>query len=171
MPTPAYMTIKGTKQGDITKGVGTEASIGNIWQKGHEDEIIVQGFQHAVTIPTDIQSGQPTGPRQHQALVITKVFDKSSPLLYTAATSGEVLSEVVIKWYRTNVQGKQEHYFTHKLTDAIIVRIEAHMPNCQDPNMKHFTHLEDVHFSYRKIEWTHEKSGTSGVDDWREPVK
>ncbi len=39
--------------------------------------------------------------------------------------------------------------------------------NCQDPGNAHFTHLEDVHFTYRKITWTHEVSGTSGSDDWR----
>lgn len=44
------------------------------------------------------------------------------------------------------------------------------MPNCQDPNMAHFTHLEDVYFTYRKIVWTHEVSGTSGSDDWRAPI-
>ncbi|RPV77412.1 hypothetical protein IPC782_31035 [Pseudomonas aeruginosa] len=36
--------------------------------------------------------------------------------------------------------------------------------------VSHFTHLEDVHFTYRKITWTHEVSGTSGSDDWRSPV-
>lgn len=44
------------------------------------------------------------------------------------------------------------------------------MPNCQDPSMAHFTHLEDVYFTYRKIVWTHEVSGTSGSDDWRSPI-
>jgi type VI secretion system secreted protein Hcp len=36
--------------------------------------------------------------------------------------------------------------------------------------MTHFIHLEDVHFTYRQITWTHEISGTSGSDDWRIPV-
>ncbi|MFJ4543116.1 type VI secretion system tube protein Hcp, partial [Pseudomonas atacamensis] len=31
-------------------------------------------------------------------------------------------------------------------------------------------HLEEVQFTYRKITWTHEVSGTSGSDDWRAPV-
>jgi len=48
--------------------------------------------------------------------------------------------------------------------------IQSRMPNCQDPSNAHFTHLEDVYFTYRKIVWTHEVSGTSGSDDWRSPV-
>jgi len=27
-----------------------------------------------------------------------------------------------------------------------------------------------VYFTYRKIVWTHEVSGTSGSDDWRTPI-
>ncbi len=112
---------------------------------------MVQGFNHEVIIPRDPQSGQPTGQRVHKPVVITKVFDKASPLLLAALTSGERLTKVEIQWY-------------------LIVDIKDYMHNCQDPGNAHFTHLEDVHFTYRKITWTHEVSGTSGSDDWRSPV-
>ena len=171
MPTPAYMSIEGMEQGNITAGAFTADSVGNIYQEGHEDEVLVEAFQHEVIIPRDPQSGQPTGQRVHQPVIITKIYDKSSPLLYTALTTGEVLSKVEIKWYRTSMAGRQEHYFTHLLTDAIIVDIKAYMPNCQDPGQAHFTHLEDISMAYRRIEWTHEVAGTSGEDDWRTPVK
>jgi type VI secretion system secreted protein Hcp len=169
MPTPAYLSIEGTNQGNITAGTFTEDSVGNIYQEGHEDEILVEAFKHEVIIPRDPQSGQPTGQRVHQPLTITKVYDKSSPLLYQALTSGERLSKVALKWYRTSSTGTQEHYFTTELEDAIIVDITAHMPNCQDPGQSHFTHLEDVSFTYRKVTWTHEVAGTSAHDDWRAP--
>ncbi len=131
---------------------------------------MVQGFNHEVIIPRDPQSGQPTGQRVHKPVVITKVFDKASPLLLAALTSGERLTKVEIQWYRTSAAGTQEHYYTTVLEDAIIVDIKDYMHNCQDPGNAHFTHLEDVHFTYRKITWTHEVSGTSGSDDWRSPV-
>lgn len=169
MPTPAYLTVEGQSQGNMTAGTFTQDSVGNIYQEGHEDEILVQAFEHDVTIPRDPQSGQPTGQRVHKPLKITKVFDKSSPLLYTALSSGEKLTKCVIKWYRTSADGQQEHYFTTELEDAIIVDIKSYMHNCQDPSKAHFTHLEDVSFSYRKITWSHEVAGTSGSDDWRAP--
>ncbi|MFD1261820.1 Hcp family type VI secretion system effector [Entomomonas asaccharolytica] len=170
MPTPAYVTLVGTKQGLITAGTFTEDSVGNIYQEGHEDEALVQAFSHEIIIPRDPQSGQPTGQRVHKPLMITKVYDKSSPLIFNALTSGERLSECTIKWYRTSSAGVQEHYFTIKLEDAVIVDVKAYMPNCQDPAMSHFTHLEDVYMTYRKIIWTHEVAGTSGSDDWRAPI-
>ena len=160
MPTPAYLTIEGTKQGLITAGTFTEDSVGNIFQEGHEDQVLVQGFDHQVIIPRDPQSGQPTGQRVHKPLMIT----------FNALTSGERLSRCRLEWYRTSATGTQEHYFTIELQDAIIVDVQSHMPNCQDPGMAHFTHLEDVYFTYRKIVWTHEVSGTSGSDDWRSPI-
>lgn len=170
MPTPAYLTIEGVNQGNITDRVFTEESVGNIYQEGHENEILVQAFSHEVAVPTDVQSGQPTGQRVHKPLMITKVFDRSSPLLYVALSTGERLTKCVLKWYRTSTSGTQEHYFTIELEDAIITRIKAHMPNCQDPSSANFTHLEDISFSYRKITWTHEACATSGSDDWRSPV-
>ena len=167
MPTPCYLSIEGATQGPITQGAFTGESVGNVYQEGHEDEILVEAFDHTVTVPTDPQSGQPTGQRVHKPLTITKVFDKSSPLLYYALTSGERLTKCELKWYRTSMDGRPEHYFTIALEDAIITNIHAYMPNCQDPNLSHFTHLEDVSLTYRMITWTHEVGGTEGSDDWR----
>ncbi|MBN0986930.1 MULTISPECIES: Hcp family type VI secretion system effector [Amphritea] len=169
MPTPGYMSIQGETQGNITEGANSMESMGNRYQEGHENEITVQGFSHQIMIPRDPQSGQPSGQRVHDALVISKIYDKSSPKLFEALTSGERLPRIELKWFRTSMTGQQEHYFTHVLEDAMIVDIKAHMPNCQDPAMEHFTHMEDVSFTYRKISWTHEVAGTSGSDDWRVP--
>lgn len=170
MPTPAYCSIEGTRQGAITAGVNTMDSMGNRYQEGHEGEFTVQAFKHEIIIPRDPQSGQPSGQRVHQPMMMTKIYDKCSPLLYSALASGERLSKVTVKWYRTSMAGTQEHYFTHVLEDAMIVDIRAHSPNAQDPNMAHFTHMEDIEFTYRKITWTHEVAGTSGEDDWRAPM-
>jgi len=169
MPTPAYMSIEGENQGNITEGANSMDSMGNRYQEEHENEITVQAFNHQILIPRDPQSGQPSGQRVHEALVITKIFDKSSPKLFAALTSGERLPKVVLKWYRTSMTGQQEHYFTHELEDAMIVDIKTYMPNAQDPSMAHFTHMEDVALTYRKIVWTHEVAGVSGADDWRAP--
>jgi type VI secretion system secreted protein Hcp len=170
MPTPAYLTVEGEVQKKITDSAFTEKSVGNIYQEGHENEILVQEFRHELQVPVDPQSGQPSGSRVHKPMTITKVFDKSSPLLYQALVTGEKLIKCELKWYRTSTTGTQEHYFTMALEDAIITGIEAFMPNCQDPSQSHFTHLEKVSFSYRKISWDHIAAGTSGEDDWRKPV-
>jgi len=166
MATPAYMSITGVKQGLITKGAYTEESVGNTYQSEHEDEVIIQGFSHEVTIPCDPQSGQVVGQRVHKPLIITKAFDKSSPLLFQALTTNECLSKVEIKWFRATKSGS-EHYYTTTLEDAAIVNIKGYMHNCQDLSNSHYVQMEDVQFSYRKITWTHVVANTSGSDDWR----
>ncbi len=72
MPIPAYMSIEGESQGDITEGANTEDSVGNDYQEEHEDEFLVQEFQHEISVPTNPQSGQPSGQRVHGHLVVTK---------------------------------------------------------------------------------------------------
>ncbi|MBO2581114.1 type VI secretion system tube protein TssD, partial [Shewanella algae] len=53
MPTPCYISIEGQTQGNITAGAFTAESVGDIFVEGHEDEMLVQEFNHVVTVPTD----------------------------------------------------------------------------------------------------------------------
>ncbi|EDV4814933.1 integrase [Salmonella enterica subsp. enterica] len=45
------------------------------------------------------------------------------------------------------------------------------VPHCQDDTKCEFTHLVRVSLAYRKIEWKHVSTGTSGADDWRAPLE
>lgn len=171
MPTPCYITIEGQTQGNITAGAFTAESVGDIFVEGHEDEMLVQAFKHEVSVPTDPQSGMPSGQRVHKPFKITVALNKAVPLMYNALSSGEKLTNVEMKWYRTSVEGKQEHYFTTALEGATIVNIDCAMPHCQDPANADFTQLVEVSISYRKITWDHVSAGTSGADDWRKPIE
>ncbi len=169
MPTPCYISIVGKTQGNITEGASTADSIGASYQEGHENEMLVQAIEHTITVPSDIQNGQPSGQRVHKPFKFTVTLNKSVPLLYNALVSGESLTEVEVKWYRTSIEGKNEHFFSTNFTEATIVDIECAMPHCQDPTKGGFTQLVTVSLAYRQISWTHNKSGTAGADDWRQP--
>ncbi|TKE89017.1 type VI secretion system tube protein Hcp, partial [Vibrio kanaloae] len=52
MPTPCYISIQGEIQGLITSGACTSDSIGDSYVEGHEDEMLVQKFDHVITVPT-----------------------------------------------------------------------------------------------------------------------
>lgn len=128
MPTPAYISIYGQTQGHITQGAFTSDSAGNVYVEGHEDEILVQEVDPQITPPTDPQSGQPTGQRVHKPLIFTSALNKASPMLYQALATGEMLPTVEVKWFRTSVDGNQEHFFTTKLEDATVVDIHTVLP-------------------------------------------
>ena len=171
MPTPAYISIEGKTQGKITQGAFTADSVGNIYVEGHEDEILAQEIQHRVTIPTDPQSGQPSGQRVHKPFIFTCALNKSVPLMYQSLTTGEMLPSVEVKWFRTSVDGKQEHFFSTKLEDATVVDIDTVLPHAQNQDNANYTQLIKVSLAYRKIIWSHEVAGTEASDDWRNPVQ
>jgi type VI secretion system secreted protein Hcp len=101
MPTPAFMTLRGATQGLISAGAFTEASVGNIYQLGREDQIMIQALSHGIFVP----KGSGSGRRMHKPLIITKAIDKSSPLINNALCSGELLNSCCVEWYRTAAQG------------------------------------------------------------------
>lgn len=160
MPMPFYMTAEGEAQGLIE---------GSCEQTGREGTILCQALKHDITIPRDPQSGLPSGLRVHGPLCVTKVFDKASPKLYQALTSGERLKDVTLKWYRIDKSGIEEHYFTVKLIDAIVVSMKPWVPNCLDPQFEQLGHMEDCLYTYRKIIWTWEPDGIETEDDWMVP--
>jgi type VI secretion system secreted protein Hcp len=170
MPTPAYIEIRGMTQGHITQYAFTSDSVGNVYVEGHENEILVQKIEHCVGVPTDPQSGQPSGQRVHRPFKFTSALNKATPLMYQALASGEKLESVVVRWYRTSTEGKQEHFFNTVLEDATIVEINTTLPDAQDEAFAHYTQLVEVSLAYRKITWTHIASGTEGSDDWRKPI-
>lgn len=171
MPTPVYLSIEGQNQGLITRDAFTADSVGNIYVEGHGDEILVQEIEHRVVTPTDPQSGQPSGQRVHKPFIFTCALNKAIPLIYQALTTGEMLPTVEAKWYRTSIDGKQEHFFTTKLTDATVVDINTVMPNAQNPDYANYTQMIRVALAYRKIDWSHVVANTEASDDWRSPIE
>ena len=162
MPTPAYLTIKGKTQGLISAGALGEESFGNAWQIDHKDQILVQALSHGIYVPNGAKKGQ----RIHKPLIITKVIDKSSPLINNALCHGEPLSVCEVKWYRPSSSVGLEHFYTMELRDAVITAVDLLMPHCQSKEGAHFTQLESVQFAYQDIVWRHEVAGTSGWDTW-----
>jgi type VI secretion system secreted protein Hcp len=171
MALPAYMRIVGTKQGEITKDASSPESVGSNHEKTHVDQIKVLAFDHTVEVPRDAISGQTTGLRVHKALRITKQFDKTSPLLMEALTTGEILTEVETFWYRAQPEGGQQLYYRIGLENARIIRIHDYMHNCNDPDKSHESHMEDVYFCYDRIMWSHDVSNTVSVDNYRDFTK
>lgn len=169
MPSPAYISIHGKTQGFITDGAFTAESVGNIFQQGHEEQILVQEIEHLISTPTDPQSGQPAGQRVHGPFTFTSSMNKAIPMLYQALSTGETLTEVEVRWYRTSTDGDQEMFFTTRLEDATIVSINTALPHAQDPEMAGYTQLVKVAMAYRKIIWSHVICGTEASDDWRKP--
>lgn len=166
MPTPAYMTIEGVTQGDISAGGMSTDSVGTLSNSTHENAVQIQEFELGVEIPTDPQSGQPTGRRIHKGARVVKYIDKASPMLLQAIATGEQLTKVEVQFFRTSASGQQEHYYTVSLGEASLVTYRPYFPNALDAASDAYSHMEELVFQYKEITVTHEVAGTSGGDSW-----
>jgi type VI secretion system secreted protein Hcp len=131
--------------------------------------MLIYAQDHKVEIPRDTHTGLPTGQRIHMPYTITKHKDQASPKLYQACCSGEHFTDWVLKFFRINDKGQEEHYYTIKLTDAIIVEMREYTPMTFIADNKPYKDMEEVSFTYSKISWTYEPGGIESEDDWKAP--
>lgn len=152
-----YVTIRGVKQG-VFKGQTTAA--------GHQDEIMGFQYEFQLSAPVNASSGQASGRHQYTPITFTKVLDASSPQLIQAASSNELLSLVEFDFVHSGPDGKEAIYQSIKLTNATISSVKEYMGfpglNGQsDPRQ-----LEDVSFTFQKIEISNNDGKTTAIDDW-----
>ena len=148
------MTVKGHKQG-FFKGDNPNSKAG-------ANLINVVAYQYSFTSPRDPASGLPTGRRQHMPVVITHEIGPSSPQFFLAGVTNEVLTEVVITFSKTQVDGKEVNFYRVTLMDAQISEFRQHSSGD--------TVLEDISFPFRKILQEDLIAHTSAEDDWESAV-
>lgn len=170
MALEAYMTIKGKKQGEIHKDASKPDSMGQ-GSKNDSDlqaKITVVAFTSQVVVPTDMTSGVATGTRNYQPVTFTKVFDKSSPLLWQALATNEMLDEVVCEFYRPDPGGmpKPQLFFKMTWNNATLVSGKSYLPLTIDPNLKFYQDMEDWSFTFKQVKWEHVPGSTTGQDQW-----
>lgn len=163
----AYLILKGAKLGAINGGVT---------EKGKENSIEVHSFNVEIDSPRDATTGLPTGKRQHDPLVIVKVLDKSSPLLWQALVTNENLTQFVLQfWNSVPVQtgvgtGADTMVYTITLTNASIASIRQFMADNEIPANASLPVREEISFTYQKITWTWVQGGITATDDWSSPT-
>ncbi|MBK3476984.1 Hcp family type VI secretion system effector [Pseudomonas sp. MF6751] len=157
MANHGYMTISGKSQGLISAKCSTQDSIGNKWQEGHCDEIMVLSFHHNMANRGNVRASS------HGPIAITKNIDKSSPLLAVALSNREELN-CVINFYRIAQSGWHEKYYSVDIRGCIITDLTVDVPH----SVLHIDAeaQEHVALKYREIIWTHHKAGTSGFSTW-----
>lgn len=156
MPLPGNLIITGEEQGLIE---------GSCELEDREGTILVQAFDHVVEIPTD-DRGIASGRRTHRPMTITKEIDRSTPMLYQALCTNELLTEVTLNWYRLDGSGEYELYYSMFMENAFIVRVHPWVPNVLNRKNEAMKHMEDVSISYEKIIWTWEPDGIEYEDSW-----
>ncbi|WP_224556110.1 Hcp family type VI secretion system effector [Pectobacterium versatile] len=151
-----YATVNGKKQGLISAGCSTFSSIGNKYQNGHEDQIMVLAFEHGITRDHNVS---------HGPISFVKPIDKSSPLFGMTISDNEYL-DIDFFFYRTASGGGLELFYSVKLIDANIIRVNVVYPHAI--NHSDNQPEEIITFRYKSISWSHVIAGTSGYSIWTE---
>lgn len=157
MAIPSYISIT-DENGAIIKG-GSKVN-------GRENDIEVLSFTHNLYLPSDGSSGRLNGSRVHKEISFEKEFDSSSPYLYKALSTGSMLKNALIKWYRINESGSEEEYFHIKLSNVKITSITPTMYNIKEPDKIYFNHLESICMRYEKITWIYLDGNIQFTDQW-----
>jgi type VI secretion system secreted protein Hcp len=132
-------------------------------------------FAFQIESPRDASSGLASGKRQHKPIVITKETDSSSPLLFQHCASGQVIPKIKIEFLSATGGAGTHRFATLELTNAVL---ERHLRGKILPSViKNPTvrkgggeEIEEIEFTYQKIEWTWIKGGTTVADDWEARV-
>ena len=151
-----YVSIEGTAQGKF-KGESDRTP--------YKDKIPGFSFQSAVASPRDAASGQATGKRRHEPVILRKKVGAATPMIAQALTKNEVLKTVLFEFISTTKDGKEQIFFTIKLSNATISAHRIYLPEVSG-EQHHLELSEEVSFTFQKIEWAHEVAKTRTADDW-----
>lgn len=164
MAVQAYMSVKGKKQGQF-KGEAIQDKRKDIWMP-------VLSFTMGLKSPRDLSTGQATGKRQFEPVTVVKQWGAASPQGLTACATNEVLSDVIIEFTRTNLNGENYIYQTVKLTDATIAHIVRFTGEAEgaegalSSRQPNAAELERWSFIFRKIEVDDKDGKTMFTEDW-----
>ncbi|HPT14630.1 MAG TPA: type VI secretion system tube protein TssD [Bacteroidales bacterium] len=148
-----YATIDGTMQGKLKTDDGNQQS-----------KIKIYGLEYQANQLTGISTNMITGKRQQSPVTITKPLSYCTPQLYQALYTNEVLKSVMIELVKRQTDGSEMVYYTIKLTNATVSKISEKA----EPVAASFSNnlpLEEVSFSYQRIEMEHKEGKTMVMDN------
>ncbi|POW55470.1 type VI secretion system tube protein Hcp [Candidatus Pantoea alvi] len=155
MSNPAYLWLTDENGSPI---------VGPSLVSGREGAIELKSFTHNVNIPVNGNTGRLTGTRVHMPIMFQKEFDRVTPLLFRALSTGKTLHSATIKMYQINEAGREQEYFNIILQGVKLIAITPDLY----PGAQTGTHLETVLLRYEKITWKHCDGNIVFTDAWNE---
>jgi type VI secretion system secreted protein Hcp len=161
-----YVTIDATKQGKL-KGDSTRAA--------HKDKITGLAFEYEVKSPRDLATGQASGKRQHSPITMVSEWGPSTPQLFQACVTNEVLKSVLMEFISTDPSGAEIVSHTIKLTNATVSDLrfyhsekmaEGAAAGKHSPTGDAHNELHSTSFTFQKIEIESKTGKTMASDDW-----
>lgn len=159
-PVGVYVTIEGSKQGKFKAENAREK---------HQGKIRGLTFHYDVRSPRDAASGMATGRRVHTPIVFTKYMDSSSPQIFQAMVTNEILTNVLFEFTKTDQNGEEYVSYTVKLTNATIAGVKQYGGGTAEAGLFEPADsrvYEDVHVAFQTIEVESKDGKTMASDSW-----
>ena len=165
-----FMTATGQKQGKFPKEETTPDA-------AQPNAIPLESFAETITMPIDSRSGLPTGMRQHAPITINKRWGAASPHFLNALVTNERLTTVEFFMYAPATGGSAgtgippKLAYTIKLTNANVIAIKHSASATVNANnvVGIPQEVEEISFTYQKIDFTDVPTNTVVADDWTTP--
>lgn len=137
-----YAKIKGSNSGDVS---------GDVVASGHEGEILVLGYSHAISSNYDPSTGLLSGKATQYPVKMTTELGKASPILLKILTTGETVTSAVFNFYKYNPSGVLINYYRITLEKGRITEYSS-FGNSNG-------NFETYSFIYQKITWYNLEAG------------
>jgi type VI secretion system secreted protein Hcp len=135
-----------------------------------QNGIEIHSFNMGVQSPRDASTGLASGKRQHEPLTIIKEVDPSSPALWGALVNStdKEIPTLKLHFVTTNPQGATQPYFTITLTNASLGGYKRNpiLKNPKVGKIHNSFQLEEIAFTFQKIEFASISGKKSFADDW-----
>ncbi|MRT57772.1 type VI secretion system tube protein Hcp [Enterobacteriaceae bacterium RIT693] len=143
--------------------------VGDCMALGREGAIEIMNSSYGVRQGVDGFTGNMTGARQHDPVILHKQLDKVSPYLAIAVCESMRLQKAVIKYYEIIDAGIENELYNITLDSVVISSVDfthVYYPGSSTPNMH-----EVVGIRFRGIEWNYVKGNIRYDDAWKKPKK
>ena len=133
----------------------------------YPDHVEVHGYNHEVTSPIDLATGQATGKRQHRPFKILKRLSGNSSQFANAWVRNEVIRSAELKVLGNSpITGEVQIIYAYRFTNIRIISIRDWVVNNLEPNPATLPPLQEISFVYQTIEWQSMPDGPVTQDTW-----
>jgi len=150
-----FMKVTGSKTGVIKDQTVSK----------YPDKIELTGYSFDASTPVDMATVARSPKRTHSPLIINKVNNQSSVLLFAAQAKGEILTKVVIEVYKINNMGMEILDQTIELSNATITFFRQNFDNNPAPGANKGPN-DEIRLAYQKITYTYANGGAVAEDSW-----
>jgi type VI secretion system secreted protein Hcp len=147
-----------TANGQAVPGDSTVTS------QGREDTIECLSFRMGASTGS-ASAGLATSRRRYDAIVVRKRTDRSTPLLWQALITNQVV-EGTVRFFRPDPSGDgtTQQYFTVRFGQGRVSSVRHILPMTGLPDATPSPLLDEVAFSFQTVRWTYEDGGIETED-------